>query len=212
MPAEENKNQKVEVKQDAAAQKPMANSMRDRAPLRKKNVRRSTRGPRPRSEFDQKIISIRRVTRVSSGGKRFSFSVAMILGNRRGSVGVGTGKGGDTALAIEKAMRSAKKNMVKIRVTPSFSIPHRVEAKYSSGRVMLMPAAGRGMVAGSAVRSVLELAGIKDISAKILSPSKNTLNIARATIEALSKLRAGVSVAKPEAIAVQDETEVSDKK
>lgn len=128
------------------------------------------------------------MTRVSSGGKRFSFSVAMILGNRRGSVGVGTGKGGDTAGAIDKAMRSAKKNMIRVSLTPSSSIPHYLEAKYSSARIMLMPAEGRGLVAGSAVRNVLELAGVKDVTAKIVSPSKNTLNMARATIEALSRI------------------------
>src|SRR3989344_2177697 len=156
---------------------------------RKKNTRRSTRPPRARSEFDQKLINIRRVARVSSGGRRFSFSVAMIIGNRRGSVGVGTGKGADTAIAIDKALRNAKQNLVKIATTPSSSIAHRIEAKYSSARVMLMPSPGRGVVAGSAARSVLELAGIKDITAKIFSPSKNGLNTARTTIEALSRLK-----------------------
>lgn len=156
---------------------------------RKKNTRRTGREPRARSEFDQKLINIRRVARVSSGGRRFSFSVAMLIGNRRGSVGVGTGKGADTAIAIEKATRNAKQNLVKIATTQTQSISHRIEAKYSSARVMLMPSPGRGVVAGSAARSVLELAGIKDITAKIFSPSKNSLNTARATIAALSSLR-----------------------
>jgi small subunit ribosomal protein S5 len=111
----------------------------------------------------------------------------MIIGNRRGAVGVGTGKGADTAIAIDKAMRSAKKNLVHVMTTPTMSISHLIEAKYSSARVMLMPAPGRGVVAGSAVRSVLELAGIKDVTAKIVSPSKNTLNIARAAVDALSR-------------------------
>lgn len=174
-----------------------SNSMRDKAPLRKKNTRRSSREPRTRSEYDQKIINIRRVARVSSGGKRFSFSVAMIIGNRRGSVGVGTGKGMDTAIAIDKAMRSAKKNLVRIMTTPSSSIPHLVEAKYSSARIMLIPVPGRGIVAGSAVRSVLELAGIKDVTAKIFSPSKNVLNIARAAVDALSSFSSFAAHAKP---------------
>ena len=188
--AEEQKNQTAQPpKATGMAPRAPRNESRDRAPLRKKNTRRSTREPRTRSEFDQKIINIRRVTRVSSGGKRFSFSVAMILGNRHGSVGVGTGKGSDTAIAIDKAMRSAKKNMVRVQTTPSSSIPHLLEAKYSSARILLMPAQGRGVVAGSAVRSVLELAGIKDVTAKIISPSKNTLNMARATIFALSRIR-----------------------
>src|SRR3989338_5891429 len=162
--AEEQKNQTVQTpKATGMAPRAPRNESRDRAPLRKKNTRRSTREPRTRSEFDQKIINIRRVTRVSSGGKRFSFSVAMILGNRRGSVGVGTGKGSDTAIAIEKSIRDAKKHMIQLSLTPSFSIAHRIEAKYSSARVMMMPVPGRGVVAGSAVRNVIELAGIKDI-------------------------------------------------
>src|SRR3989344_449456 len=163
-----------------------------RFPMRRKNVRKGGRPQRARSEFDQKLINIRRVARVSSGGRRFSFSVAMILGNRRGSVGVGTGKGPDTASAIDKAMRSAKKNMIAIRTTPSSSIAYPVAAKFSSARIMLFPAPGRGMVAGGAVRKVLELAGIKDITSKIISPSKNSLNVARAAVAALASLGAVV--------------------
>ncbi|MFA6094889.1 MAG: 30S ribosomal protein S5 [Candidatus Paceibacterota bacterium] len=149
----------------------------------------SARTPKPKPEFDHKVISIRRVTRVVAGGKRFNFSVAVVAGNRKGMVGVGLGKGADTALAIDKAMRSAKKNMVTISLTKDMTILHEVYAKYSSGRVMIMPAKGRGVVAGSSVRNVLELAGIKDVAGKILSPSKNKINIARAAVEALKDLR-----------------------
>jgi len=144
---------------------------------------------RVRPEFDNKIIQIRRVTRVVAGGRRFSFSVALVAGNRKGSVGVGIGKAADTAAAIEKATKSAKKNMIKVTLTNAMMIPHEVEAKESSARVMIMPAAGRGMVAGSSVRNVLELAGIKNVRAKILSGSKNKLNNARATIKALGQIR-----------------------
>ena len=143
---------------------------------------------RVKPEFDTKIIAIRRVTRVASGGRRFTFSVAVVSGDRKGKVGVGLGKAGDTSLAIDKATRHAKKNMIKVRLSPAMVIPHMVEAKFSSARVMIMPAKGRGVVAGSAVRNVIELAGIKDVCAKLLSGSKNKLNIARATIVALEKL------------------------
>lgn len=143
---------------------------------------------RVKPEFDTKIIAIRRVTRVASGGRRFTFSVAVVSGDRKGKVGVGLGKAGDTSLAIDKATRNAKKNMVKVTLSPAMVIPHMVEAKYSSARVMIMPAKGRGVVAGSSVRNVIELAGIKDVCAKLLSGSKNKLNIARATITALQKL------------------------
>ncbi len=143
---------------------------------------------RIKPEFDTKIIAIRRVTRVASGGRRFTFSVAVVSGDHKGRVGVGLGKAGDTSFAIDKATRHAKKNMVKITLSPAMTIPHAVEAKFSSAMVMLMPARGRGVVAGSAVRNVIELAGIKDICAKLLSGSKNKLNIARATIKALGLL------------------------
>lgn len=143
---------------------------------------------RVKPEFDTKIIAIRRVTRVASGGRRFTFSVAVVSGDRKGKVGVGLGKAGDTSLAIDKATRHAKKNMIKVRLSPTMTIPHMVEAKFSSARVMIMPARGRGVVAGSAVRNVLELAGVKDICAKLFSGSKNKLNIARVTIKALEKL------------------------
>lgn len=145
---------------------------------------------RVKPEFDNKLIQIRRVTRVVAGGRRFAFSVALVAGNRKGSVGVGIGKAADTAAAIEKATKNAKKNMIKVLLTSGMMIPHEVSAKESSATVMIMPAKGRGMVAGSSVRNVLELAGIKDVRAKILSGSKNKLNNARATIKALQLLRA----------------------
>ena len=147
------------------------------------------REPRAKPEFDQKIIDIRRVTRVASGGRRFSFAVSMVAGDKRGRVGVGTGKGGDTALAVEKALRNAKKNMITLTLTKSGSIPHEVFAKFSSAYVHMMPAAGKGVVAGSSVRDVIDLAGIKDITAKLRSGTKNKLNNARVAIEALKLLK-----------------------
>lgn len=143
---------------------------------------------RARPEFDHKTIDVRRVARVVAGGRRFSFAVSLVAGDRKGKVGVGTGKSGDTASAIEKAMRSAKKNAVKIPLTKKGSVPHEVEAKYSSAIVRIMPAPGRGIVAGSAVRTVLDLAGITDVGSKIFSGSKNKLNIARAAVKALSQM------------------------
>jgi len=156
----------------------------------KKNSRRIVRREdRARSEFIQKIISIRRVTRVVAGGRRFGFSVAMVLGDKKGRVGVGTGKATDTALAIEKAIRVAKKNMIKVRTTKDMSIPHDVQVKYGASVVQILPSKGRGLVAGSSVRTVLELAGIKDVTAKIFSRSKNKLNNAQAAIKALGELQ-----------------------
>lgn len=155
---------------------------------RTKNPRRAGHGKpeRIKPEFDQKILNIRRVTRVTKGGKRLNFSVHMVVGNKKGSVGVGTGKANDTSVAIDKAYRNAKKNVINLNLTKNMSIPHDVKAKYCSGVVLIIPAKGRGVSAGSALKNVIELAGIKDVTAKIVSPSKNKLNIARAAVIALS--------------------------
>ncbi len=154
------------------------------------------RGARTKPEFDNKILAIRRVARVVAGGRRFNFSVALVAGNKKGSVGVGLGKAGDTALAIDKALRDAKKHMIIVNTAKGMSIPHESSAKYSSARITLTPSHDRGLVAGSAVRTVLELAGLSDIVAKIVSPSKNKLNIARATIQALE----GLDLIKPPSV------------
>lgn len=174
-----------------------AGAPRGRRPMRggQGPDRRPSRGgkrerePRERAEFDQRTLVIRRVARVIAGGRRFSFSAAIVAGDRKGRVGIGLGKGGDTALAIEKALRDAKKNMIMVKLTKDMSISHDVMAKSSSGIVAIRPAPQRGIVAGSAVKLVLELAGVKDVTAKILSPSKNKLNIARATVKALQTLK-----------------------
>lgn len=151
------------------------------------------RGPRRggderRSEFAQKIIGIRRVARVMAGGRRFNFSVCMVIGDKKGRVGVGLGKANDTALAIDKATRAAKKNMLTLNLTKTKSITHDVEAKYCASEVGIRPAPGRGLVAGSSVRTVLDLGGVTDVTAKILSRSHNPINNARAAIKALEKL------------------------
>lgn len=144
---------------------------------------------RAKPEFDQKVIDIRRVTRVVSGGRRMSFAVALAIGDKKGSIGLGTGKGGDTALAMAKALRVARKNMFRIATTKDNSIAHEVSAKYGSSRVVIMPNRGKGLVAGSTVREMLTLGGIKNVTAKIHSGSKNKLNNSRATYQALYQLR-----------------------
>lgn len=157
--------------------------------------RRGPRGPRrdrggdaARSEFAQKMLGIRRVARVMAGGRRFNFSVCMVLGDKKGRVGVGVGKAMDTQLAIEKASRAAKKNMIQVDLTKNNSIKHNISAKYAASIVEIRPSPGRGLVAGSAVRAVLELAGVTDVTAKMLSRSHNSINNARAAIEALKQV------------------------
>lgn len=157
---------------------------------KKSNSRRSSSFVRPKPEFDQKIIDIRRVTRVVAGGRRFSFSVSLVAGDRKGCVGLGLGKAGDTSLAINKALRNAKKNMIRINLNKNMSLKHEIGAKFSSSKVKLIPNKGRGLVSGSVLRDILKLAGVKDVTGKILGGTKNKLNNAKATMLALE----GVSV------------------
>ena len=156
------------------------------------------------------MVSIRRVTRVVAGGRRMTFAVALAIGDKKGSVGLGTGKGGDTAVAIAKALRQAKKNMFKIKTTKEMSILHEVSDKFSSSKLYIMPNHGKGLVAGSTVRDMLILAGLKNVTAKLNSGSKNKLNNARAAYLALYQLKAKATLPKvapiiAEAVAMDDE-------
>ena len=152
--------------------------------------RRRQSGERAPSEFEQRILDISRVARVVAGGRRFSFRVALVAGNRKGEVGFGLGKAADTALAIDKAFRRARKNAIHIPLTAHDSVPSVASAKYGAAKVLIRPAAhGRGLAAGGAARIVLELGGVRNASAKILSRSKNKINNARVTIKALLGLR-----------------------
>ncbi|MCA9352949.1 30S ribosomal protein S5 [Patescibacteria group bacterium] len=143
------------------------------------------RSERPKPEFEQKIINISRVTRVVKGGRRLSFRVDMVIGDNKGRVGLGSGKATDTSLAIQKAFAQARKHLIKIKRTENNSIPFAVDAKVTSSRIEMMPNHGRGLVAGSTMRTVLELAGITDVSARVHSRSKNKLNNAKAALKAL---------------------------
>lgn len=150
---------------------------------------RRDRAPREKSEFDQATLDVRRVARVMAGGRRFSFSVTVVIGDRKGRVGVGLGKGADTALAIEKAVRDARRHLITVPLTKDGSIAHDVSTKYASSTVSIIPSPGRGLVAGSAMRTVLEYAGVTNVIAKILTRTKNKLTIARATVAALKELK-----------------------
>src|SRR3989344_6152573 len=136
-------------------------------------------GDERRSEFAQKLIGIRRVARVMAGGRRFNFSAGIVLGDKKGRVGVGLGKAADTQLAIEKATRSAKRAMISLNLTKNRSISRNVESKYCASVVQIRPSPGRGLVAGSSVRTVLELAGVYAVTAKIVSRRKNPISKAR---------------------------------
>jgi small subunit ribosomal protein S5 len=149
---------------------------------------RPPRAPREKPEFDSKTISIRRVTRVVSGGRRFALSVAIVAGDRNGRIGLGTGKALDTQVAIEKALKAAKKNMFTIKLSKAKSLTHDINAKFKSSEVMIMPNKGRGLIAGSSARTILSLAGLNNVTAKFFSGTKNKLNNARATMKALEQV------------------------
>jgi small subunit ribosomal protein S5 len=154
-----------------------------------RNNNRPNRAPRPKSEFREKVLEVRRVARVMAGGKRFSFRTTVVLGDGKGRVGIGIAKGLDVAASVEKAKRQAQKNMITVPLKDGRTIAHDVEAKYSAAKVRIKPARlNHGLIAGGSSRVVLELVGIKDISAKILGRTTNKLTNAMATIEALKKI------------------------
>lgn len=151
--------------------------------------RRPDQAPR---EYDQKILELSRVTRVTAGGKRMRFRVCLIIGDRNGQVGYGVTKGADVQLSVEKAVRAAKKTMVRVPLIND-TVPFPVKAKFGASEILLMPAPkGTGLKAGGAVRSVLELAGVPNAVSKILG-SSNKINTVKATFKALHMLRESTS-------------------
>ena len=150
---------------------------------------RSRKFESKKDEFESKLLDLARVTRVSAGGKALRFRAVVVVGNKTGIVGVGVSKGLDVAQAIEKATRQAKKNTIRIPIVND-TIPHEVKAKFGPAKVLLRPQRkGRGLVAGGTVRVICTLGGIKNISSKVLGRTGNKLNNAKATIDALKKLK-----------------------
>lgn len=150
---------------------------------------RSGRFPEKKSEYDSEVLEINRVTKVTGGGKTLRFRAVVVLGNRKGKIGVGVEKGQDVAQAVDKAEKMAKKNMFEIPIVND-TIPHQAYAKFGAAEILLRPQKkGRGLVAGGTVRIICQLAGIKDISSKILGATRNKLNNANATLKALKMLK-----------------------
>ncbi len=167
----------------------------EEAPAEEKNTRRRGRGKKkietteekPQSEWIERVVQISRVTKVVKGGKKLSFRAIVIVGNKKGQVGVGCAKAAEVIIAIQKAIADGRKNLVTVPIFKT-TIPHPITGKSGAGAVMLKPASqGTGIIAGGAVRLVLELAGIENILAKSLG-SKAPLNAANATLEALKAL------------------------
>jgi small subunit ribosomal protein S5 len=142
-----------------------------------------------KSDYLDRLLEVRRVTRVMAGGKRFSFRAAVVVGDGRGKVGLGIGKGLDVMSAVEKAKRQGEKHLIVVPLLEHRTIPHEVDAKYGAARVRMKPARrGHGLIAGSAARAVLELAGVRDVSAKTTGRTKNKITNARAALAALAAL------------------------
>lgn len=154
------------------------------------------------SEWQERVVQIRRVTKVVKGGKKLSFRAIVIVGNERGQVGVGVGKAADVIGAVKKGVADGRKNVISVPLTKANSIPHPVNGIGGGANVMVRPASpGTGVIAGGAVRTVLELAGVQNILAKQLG-SSSPLNNARATVDALSSLRTFSEVSKERGIPV----------
>lgn len=146
-------------------------------------------------EFEERVVVINRVTKVVKGGRRFRFAALVVIGDKKGRVGFGTGKANEVPDAIKKAVEDAKRNVIKVP-TVGTTIPHEVTGVYGAGKVVLRPASeGTGVIAGGPVRAVLELAGIQDVLSKCLG-SRTPINVVRATITGLSELKTISSVAE----------------
>ncbi len=158
------------------------------------NIRRRP-GEKPQEEFEQRVIDIARVTRVMAGGKRMRFRACVAIGNRNGRVAIGVAKGADVTLAVTKAVNKAKKNFIEIPIVNE-TIPHEIYQKYGAAKILFKPARrGRGIIAGGAVRMLLELSGVKNIVSKILGTS-NKVNNVKCTILALKNLKRVVKIEK----------------
>lgn len=169
--------------------------------MQKHGFRKDRQGEREKPEFDQFILDLARVTRVTKGGKHLSFRACVILGDRHGRVGFGVAKGKDVQLGVEKAVHQAKKHIIRVPIIKE-TIPHMVVMKFKAASVMLKPAPkGSGIIAGGAARVVLEMAGVPNVSAKLLGKTKNKIAVVKATFEALESFKKG---AKTEIVRVAE--------
>lgn len=174
--------------------------------------RRSPRAPKETPEFDQQIVDLARVTRVTKGGKQMSFRCCVLIGDKKGRVGYGIQKGKDVQIAVEKAVRQAKKRLITVPLVND-TLPHASLAKFKAAKILLKPAPkGSGIIAGSVIRTVLEMAGVPNASSKMLGKTNNKINNIKATFEALESFlpvrtkRVHKNVSKAQRVSASDET------
>ncbi len=204
MEQEIEKVEAVEVSGEETGAEGTQNKKSDRPKRQSKEKRQ--REPRQRQPklYEEEVISIGRVTKVTKGGRHFRFSAVVVVGDRKGKVGLGTGKANEVPDAIKKASQAATKNVTKVSIVDERTIPHEATGVCGASKVMLKPAAkGTGVKAGGPVRSVLELAGVKDILSKSLG-SNTKINMAYATLNALKSQRTAEKVAKLRGVKVED--------
>jgi len=197
--------EKVETVEVKATETDGTQTKKSDRPKRQSKEKRQ-REPRQRQPklYDEEVISIGRVTKVTKGGRHFRFSAVVVVGDRKGKVGLGTGKANEVPDAIKKASQAATKNVTKVSIVDERTIPHEATGVCGASKVMLKPAAkGTGVKAGGPVRSVLELAGVKDILSKSLG-SNTKINMAYATLNALKSQRTAEEVARLRGVKVED--------
>lgn len=184
---EKSKNDKEKVTSEKKEPKEKPEKMEKFRTITPARPKRESLRPETKKEFEEKVLEIKRVTRVVKGGRRFKFRAVVVIGNRKGKVGIGTGKGSEVITAVTKAVAQAKKEMFEFTAFNS-TIPFDIHSSFKGAKVLLKPAKkGTGIIAGGSVRAVVELAGISDISSKMLG-SSNKLNNVIATYKALRKI------------------------
>ena len=187
---------------DVPSAVPVEQKKSNRNNERKRSRRGDSKNERD-SEWQERVVQIRRVSKTVKGGKKMSFRAIVVVGNEKGQVGVGVGKAGDVIGAVRKGVSDGKKNLVRVPLTPNNSIPTLSIGRDGAANVLIRPAApGTGVIAGGSIRTVLELAGIKNVLAKRLG-SKTPLNNARAAMSALAQLRTHKSVSRERGISLE---------
>ena len=186
----------VEVQAEENTSKENSKARTDKRNNNNRRPRRNNNNSKPKTDLEEKVIDIKRVTKVVKGGRQFRFSATVVVGNRKGRVGLGIGKAKEMPDAVKKATQAATRNLINVELIDNRTLSHEIIQKEGAVRVMLKPATeGTGVKAGGPVRDVLELAGVKDVLSKCLG-SRTKINMARATLNALANQKSPAHVAK----------------